>query len=370
MLKAETIQKIDLGPRQLSLFDPEDRNRANQEQVMAKLTAWAQAKAAEVNVIDFTQRTAEALTLSERTVLQELFWLAHDLSIQFTSAGKALSPDQAFTILSQSPAEPVTMVLDPKIEAMVLQRVQTLFEEIAGARADAGPRDAVALARCLAHNFRLWKHCLEKWRPLARLPGFPGDEEIDHGLTFIRTISTKLDALSLINACYENAATIRRQAAEIKTLARFYDKHARMWQRLVRFAQMATETLAATELTAEETATYDRFRRILATPRPYNRVREACRDFEILKPIHDRILARQTEACRQAGLHRVEALIQRMQSRLDRHRASDHVRNRCLYALRQRLRAIEAASSMDQIGGQVRAAEEAFELLQDEVAAP
>jgi hypothetical protein len=369
MLKTETIQKIDLGPRQLPLFDPEERNRADRERVMARLTAWARTKA-EVSVMDFTLRTAEALALSELTVLQQLFWQAHDLKIQFTSAGKAISPDQAFTFLSRSPPEPVAMVLDPRIEARVFQRVQALFQEIAGTGAEAGPGDAVALARGLAHNFRLWKHCLEKWRPLARLPGFPGGAEIDQGLYFIRTIAAKIDAHSLIGACSENAATIRRLAAEIDSLATFYDEHARMWQRLVRFAQMATETLAATELTAEETATYDRFRRILATPRPYDRVKAAGRDFEILKPIHDRILARQTEACRQEGLHRVEVLIQRMKSRLDRHRAGDRVRNRCLYALRQALQAIKTGSSMDHITSQVRAAEEAFELLQDEVAAP
>lgn len=368
MLKTETIEKIDLGPRQLSLFDLEERTRANQEQVMAKLTAWTQTKA-EVNVVDFTQRTAEALALSELTVLQQLFWQAHDLSIQFTSAGKAISPGEALTLLKKPSHGPLAVVLAPGIEAMVLQRVQALFHEIAGAADDAAPRNEVALARGLASNFRAWKHRLESWRPLARRPGFPGGEEIDHGLVFIRTISTRLDALSLLSACFENAETIRRLAATIDTLATFYDEHGRQWQRLVRFAQMATETLGASALTPEEIATYHRFEQIMANPRPHDRVNEACRLAEILKPIHDRILARQTEACRQAGLLKVETLIQRMKSRLDRYRAADRVRNRCLYALRQRLKAIETASSMDRIGGQVRAAEEAFELLLDEVTA-
>jgi hypothetical protein len=122
MLRADEVKRIELGPRQLLLFDQEDRTTVEQERVKACLTAWVQTHG-EAEMVDFVQSTAAELPLSPSAVLQHLFWLAHDLEIRFTSAGKAISPNQARTRLLRSPQMAVQVVLNQSVEAAVFQRV-------------------------------------------------------------------------------------------------------------------------------------------------------------------------------------------------------------------------------------------------------
>jgi hypothetical protein len=367
MLKAEEIQKIELGHRQLYLFDLEDRTLADQEQVMAHLTAWVQAHG-EAEVIAFTRSAAGALALSGLKVLQHLFWLAQDLKIQFIGADKAISPNEARTLLIRSPQRPVQVMLNQSVEALVFHRVKRLLGQMEEKGGAEEPRDETELARRLARKIREWKRRLETCQFLARESAFPGEAEIDSGLAFIRSISGKLDPLSLIHAFFEHTEALARLEAEVKTLATFYNEHGDSWRRLVQFAQRATETLASAELEADTAAAHERFKQILSNPRPYDQVDEACRLLGILKPAHDRIVVQLTEACRQEGRFRAEALIQKMKSHLDKHAAGDDMRNRSLYGLRQRLKAIEVSPTMARIKRQVRAAEEAYELFRDEVA--
>lgn len=95
---------------------------------------------------------------------------------------------------------------------------------------------------------------------------------------------------------------------------------------------------------------------------------EACCLLRTLKLHHDRILAEQTAQCREEALLKAGALIQKMKTHLDTYRVDDDTRNRSLYALRQRLKAIEAARTMALINRQMSAAVEAYELFRDEVA--
>lgn len=366
MLKTDEIQKIELGPRQLYLFDLEDRTLADQEQVMARLTAWVQARG-EAEVIAFTRSAVDALALSALTVLQHLFWLAQDLKIQFISADKAISPNEARTLLIHSPQRPVQVMLNQSVEALVFNRVKRLLGQMEEKTGEEEPRDETELARRLARKIREWKHRLETCQILARESAFPGEAEIDSGLAFIRTISGKLDALSLIHAFFEHTEALARLEAEVNTLATFYREHAEEWRMLVQFARAAAETLDKSIHGTHITAAYERFRQILSDPRPYDRLDEATGLLRTLKPCHDRILGQQTAQCRKEALLKGEALIQKMKIHLDAHRVNVDTRNRSLYALRQRLKAIETARTMALINRQVRAAEEAYELFRDEV---
>jgi hypothetical protein len=126
MLKTEEIRKIEIGLRQRCLFDLEDQTVASQEQVWASLSAWVQAKG-EAEVAAFVQFTAEALGLSEFSVLQHLFWLAQALKIQFTTAGRAISAGEARNRLLHPGRTPVHLRLNPSVASTVFSHVKDLL---------------------------------------------------------------------------------------------------------------------------------------------------------------------------------------------------------------------------------------------------
>jgi hypothetical protein len=364
MLKTEEIKRIELSPRQLFLFDLEERTVLCQEQILANLSAWVPVKG-EAEVSAFVQSTADALGLSGFTVLQHLFWLAQELKIQFTSAGRAISPNEARTRLLRSAQTPVQVVLNQSVEAAVFTRVKGLLNQM-GADADGeAPRDEVELAHLLARTLRAWKRQLDVCRLQARRPGFPGREKIDGALAFIRTLAAKLDAISLIHAFHEHADALARLQADVTTLTTFYDEHAERWRRLLQFAQKATETLDSLAEKENISAAYERFKQIMADPQPYHRVDEAHHLLQTLEPCHDRIVAQRTEQGRAEARLKIEALIQKMKTHLDRQAADDDARNRPLYALRQHLKAIETAPTLTRIHRQMRLADEDYELFID-----
>jgi hypothetical protein len=366
MLNAEEIKKIEIGPRQLFLFDLEDHTVAVRKKVIEQAASWLQAHA-EVQVLAFCESVSEGLGVSALTALQHLFWLAHDLKIQFTSAGRAISPNQARTQLIHSPKAPVALVVNQTVGAAVFKRVKGLLNRMDAEAGAEAPDDVVALAHRLTRKLHTWKSQLEICRTRARRPGFPGKKAIADALTLLRTISAKMDALCLIHAFDAHAGALARLDADIKSLTRFYDEYTDQWRRLLQFAGKAAQTLETFEADDAITAAYRRFRQILSDSSAYYHVDEACRLQRSLTPCHERILAQRTQQRRADVCLKIRRLIQKMKAHLDSHAVDDDTRNQSLYTLRQHLMAAETASTIERINRRMRSADEDYELWLDEV---
>jgi predicted nucleic acid-binding protein len=120
----------------------------------------------------------------------------------------------------------------------------------------------------------------------------------------------------------------------------------------------------------EEPATGERmacFKQMITSPRPYARVDDAWQLMETLRPIHERIVARQTRQCRKEAIAAAKVLIEKMQVHLRTHAASQDQSNRSLYALRMQKQLIEKAKTIDRIKHHRQIAEEAFETAWDEI---
>ena len=88
-----------------------------------------------------------------------------------------------------------------------------------------------------------------------------------------------------------------------------------------------------------------------------------------LRPLHERIVARQTRQCREEAIAATQVLIEKMQNHLRTHAASQDQSNRSLYALRMQKQFIEEAKTIDRIKHLLQTAKESFEMAWDEVPA-
>ncbi len=367
MLKESLIRNIELGPRQIFLFDVEDETSADQQRIRDYLTSQFEIKGhAELN--DFIPLAVEALGLDAFKVLQHLFWLAHGLEIHFRRDRQDVPSNEARQMLIESPKVKLQVVLNKPVDETVFCGVKEFFKKICpDAELDAH-HDQTEFARRLARQVHQWKQDLLSCRRSAGIPGFPGQKDIDDGLNFIVSTFQKLDAFSLIHAIYANIEPVGQLAEMVHTLSAFYSEDAPRWQMLVEFSDASMHTISGNIETPSVVEAYERLKIILSSPRPYDRVDEAWRLFRLLKPHHDKILAQQVRQFRETALVRVEGLIGDMGALLDKHGADADLRNHSLFALRVKIRSINDSKSIDRIKIHVRAAEEAFEAFTDEVA--
>lgn len=361
------IREIDLGPRQLLLFDIEDDASADRQRVMNCLTGHVE-KLGQVDLKDFVQSAGEALGLNAVTVLQHLFWLAHDMELNFRSRHGAVPSNLAKQMLINSRQADLLVVLNKPVNKAVFGSVIEFFERIAPDMGSDACHDQTGLARCLARLIRKWKHTLNDCRLAAGKPGFPGGSDIEDGLNLIASISAKWDAFSLINAVHAHIDPLSQLDEAVKALSAFYTDEAQRWQVLVQFVDACRDTIAVNNAEPAAAADFERLNLIMSSSQPYGQVNEAWQLFCLLKPLHDEILARQTQQCREAARSSVTTLIQKMRDHLEAHGADDDLRNQSLFALRVKIRSIEDANSVDRIEDHVLDAQEVYETFWGEVA--
>jgi hypothetical protein len=366
-MRDRPVREIDLGPRQMLLFDAEGQASADQKRVLDCLAGHVE-KHGPAQVNHFVRSAGDALGWDAFTVLQHLFWLAHDLEINFRSNGAQITAGEAKQMLMDSPEANLRVVLNKPVEKAVFHRVKEFFGQIAEDPGSVDQLDQVELARRLARRLGAWKRDLDRCRITADRPGFPGKSDIDAALDCIFAVSRKLDAFSLIHAFFADAATLGRLAETVNTIRAFYADDAQRWQMLVEFADACKSTLSGKTDEPGVAWAYGRFQTIMALPRPYDRVDEAWQLYRRLKSHHDEIAAQQTQQYRETALSKVGALVRDMGKHLEVHGADDDLRNHALFTLRVKLRCIDESKTIDRIKRHVLAAEEAFEMFWDEVA--
>jgi hypothetical protein len=366
-LTDKELRTIETGPRQCCLFTAEENEvEAEQERVMTHITAAVQMHG-HAPVLDFVREAAAELALSPFRILQHLFWLAHDLKLHFRKHDGLVAPSIAKQHLVESPQSPLRVVFNKPVDEALFAGVKAHLMAAAGDPALGTCDDQIEFARLAARHIRDWKQSLESCRHLARQPGFPGEKDIDAGLERIETISTKLDAFSLIHTLSAHRQAITGLAEEVRLLSDFYRNHGERWQMLVQWADEFQRTIGPAPQDPDAEGHFSRFKQIVSSQRPYARVDDAWQLMEALRPVHERIVVQQTRQGRAEAIAAAEALVQKMKKHLHIHAASQDLSNRSLYALRTQIQNIHAAKTIDRIKHHLQAAEEDFETAWDEV---
>jgi hypothetical protein len=161
MLKNNRIRNIELGPRQMFLFDIENETSTNQQRVMEYATVQVE-KHGQADLNNLVQSASNTLRLDEFDVLQHLFWLTHDLEINFRTNEGVISSNEAKQILIESPEVGLWVVLNKSADETVFHHVKLFFRQIAK---DTGPdeyKDQTELARRLSREINEWRWSLSK----------------------------------------------------------------------------------------------------------------------------------------------------------------------------------------------------------------
>lgn len=360
----KNLEQIVLGPRQVFLFDLEDETVADQQRVETCLSDHIR-KNGMADLEAFVQTAASSLGLADVQVLQNLFWLAHDMKIHFLAAGEKIAPNAAKKILAESLQPRLQLAPSRLVDGTVFSKARDIYRQLTHAGSAVENLDQFQFAHRLTIRLRDWNSTLEKYQKMARQPGFPGTDDIEAGLDLIRTVTADLDPYGLIQALVQYAEELSRLTRTISTLSDFFGSQSRRWRRMVEFRQVAGPTLAGSIEDPGIADAYTRFESILASLRPYDSVKEAWQLYHTVNAIYQKIVAQQTRKCRKAALAEVDALIRKMKKQLDLHDAEDDTRNQALYVLRTIAKSIQMANGIKEIHRFAEAAREAFDVWLD-----
>jgi hypothetical protein len=364
----QLAKNIELGPRQYDLFVSAAELRAEQDRLTACVVSQVERQG-EVPLGEMVRIAALILNWSESKVLQYLFWLGQELTIQFRRHSRAISAVAALSQLRTSAAPDSAIGLNRRVDDKVFQAVLVFLRQIDGTADSAGTSDQTELARRLIQRARQWRQTMETCLVVARRPGFPGERDIQAGLERIDRLLSRQEPYALLTTFHDHLAEIQALVQTTGILDRFFTHDAARWRKMVDLADASAATLGSCTDEPALVAARRRFLEILDLARPYGFVDEAEELWRELKPRHEAILAQQTEAHRQKALARLAEMIAAMKALLDRAAAPDDLRNQALYPLNTKITHIAKAVTVAAIAHHLHEARELFDELCEAVRA-
>ena len=365
LMKKQDIKDIELGFRQLT-FGFENNKLKEQDRILYYIKNLTETNG-RVVLDEFVQYVKERSELSEFSILQNIFWLAQELKIHFRINKESLDPYNVKKILLENPDQPVEIIINKSVDDLVFQRTKRLYQKFSEKNIIDNYDDQYEFSRLLAEEIRHWEGCLNRYKSYAKKPYFPGEEQIDRGLSLINKISAKLDSFSLINAFYINRDPIIKLVDDVKTLSEFYTRHMDIWVILTQSIEAFTKNLPELKKQSDIISSFDRLKQILSTSQPYDMVEEALELFKKIKIYNDIIVENKTKKYRIKVLTMLDHMIEKMKNHLEEHKAGPNLRNKFLYSLRIISENIRKAKDIVNINRLKSDAEEKFDIYWEEV---
>jgi len=352
MIKQD-IENVKLGPRQL-LFDFE-KDKAKEQAVVMSCIKNQIEKYGYVVLDEFVQYVREVHDLLGFTIIQNVFWLAEDLKFHFRKDGKNLEPHKVKQTLIQSIEQRIKIVPNKSVTNSVFQDVKCLYQELSEDKGFDDYDDQYEFARLLAKKIKGWEVILKSCKSSAQKPFSLCEKEIRDCIRFIKKISVKLDAFSLINAFYDNKESVLKLSNDVKIISEFYAQHIDFWKSLIQSLEVFNDNLSEFIKDADIVAGFEKLKQILSSS-PYNMIAEA-------KTLEKKV----TQQCRVALLAIIDNMTEETKAYLDARKAGQNLRNKSLYFLRTIKKRISEAKNIKSMNLCLIDAEEKLDVFWDEI---
>ena len=186
--------------------------------------------------------------------------------------GALLPAEKAYEPLT-SPAKwrKITVVRRRVPPGPVIQKARSLGKELFS---EMGPDGADALFTFLTAKLRDWQDNLNSYKTLADTGRYPGQQEIDDGLTLIKSLLACTDSFQFIERFNERKDELQDFAEQYRDVHQFYEHQRPVWEKLHRSSEKFM--LNRHELEADDQAGpgLRRMQEILGAKSPYGLIKE------------------------------------------------------------------------------------------------
>ncbi len=365
-MKVVSIKSVKLGPRQLS-FGFDTRESDAQDLVMTHLIHGIETRG-QVGLEAFVAQLSDSLGSSEQEILQAIFWLAHELEIQFRFAGQTILPNQVKKRLLDGHQTDIRLIIPKTVEECLFQQVRQLCGTIF--KFPPGDMDQHEFAFVLLQALKEWQTRLRSFKTSAQRPHFPGAHHIETLRLFLQTLLIKQDAYSLIHSCLTHGERLMTMAEEIRAISRFYTQEMEFWDQLIQALAEFQVNLPELAKIPAAAGAYERLTIIFQSPSPYALVAEARSLVFLLKEHHAAIEERKLKAHRKGARLKIEAIIQKLEDLFSEHGTDQEVRNISLLGLRGSIKQLDHLNDTGQMDRLILDIQDLFDDFQGEIKDP
>ena len=285
------------------------------------------------------------LLVSRLAVLKEI-------NLMVNSAPLVL--DQAYDHLTASNKQRKVIISERETAAGdLLRKAQSLGKELFAQQGDSGED---TLFSFLQEKLTTWKDDLASYMPLAKTGNYPGLDEIENCLAFLRKFVEESDSLRFLKRFVENKNELLDLSEDIHELQGFYTNQKHSWEELRNAVDELSQNRLQLEGHAEAGPALSRMEEILKVSRPYNLLHEVADLSHTARDANDQLVS----DARGPAVTEIQRLIEAITSELDKVSAGDGLRGKATGELSKRLDTAMTATSIAHIAQARQTGDEAF----------
>tara|TARA_R110002072_G_scaffold10569_40_gene49302 strand:+ start:1250 stop:4816 length:3567 start_codon:yes stop_codon:yes gene_type:complete len=281
--------------------------------------------------------------------------LAVHKEIELLVESKPLRLDDAYDHLtSSSKQRHVVITLRESADSGLLKEAQKLGKELF---AQAGTSTEAALFSSLKAHLTSWNTDLASYQPLAKTGKYPGLEEIESHLTFLRKFVKEENSLTFLRWFVENKSQLLERSESVHELQGFYTNQRHSWESLRTAFEELSQNRLQLETDAASREGLQTMEEILRSDRPYSQLHSVAALVHSTKEVNDRLV----EESRAPVVSAIQAQLAGVQVELDKVKAEPALRTAATSELERLLATAKKATSIAHITQARQTAEDAFE---------
>ena len=348
MLTIKSIKAIETGPRQMTLgFDTVSQEE--KEALVLSCFREQNETRGQVFLEDLVAYVQSCHALPEGDILQTIFWAAEAYQLHFRVHDRPASPREARKALLNDPALPVALADNQQADESLFQAAVEFFRALLPDFPGFIKNDQYSFAQALRSLFRQWESSLDTLLAQSAQPFFPGRDLVLGHLNFLAHLLVRQDTSSLIRNSHHHQTAISQLHADLITLSGFYDHHAGFWSSLVQLSTALDDDKEDLVRFPEALSDIQSLNRILNSEVPWDLIPEAERISCRLEALRARIIEEKLQLYRENAYPRIESLIRKVSEALDQAEADQDTRNQVLYPLRNGMKRLEKADTLEAV---------------------
>jgi hypothetical protein len=275
--------------------------------------------------------------------------------IQLVTSGAPIAIDRVFeTITAPRKQRSITVVRRKMTDPKVLQQCRNLGKDVFS---EMGPDSEDGLFEFLKGKCESWRSSLSSYKSLADTGTYPGQNEINDGLSLIQALVAAGEPAKFIERFLENKTTLLELSEEFHDIDNFYRHQKPTWEKLRKaFDRFGLNRM---ELERDESArtAISRMQDILSAASPYNLIHEAEGLISTVEAINTSIVTSR----RDEALARINELHSQIVKEVETARGDETLRKSCLGPLEMLKEMVKRQESAAHISQAVQEAERALD---------
>ena len=208
--------------------------------------------------------------------------------------GASLSPKEALEPMLKTGKWKTVKILQCKVpSSQDLEKAHKLHKELFG---KIGPESSDQLDKAVRTQLGNWQRRLEQYEQLARTGAYPGQKEIETGLSLIKPLLAIDDTYEFIRSFISHKDDLLKVSDDLHTLHDFYTNQRPTWDKLKQSLAEFSKNEAALAKDSDASSALNHLHTIAEADAPYGMLKDVNPLVSKLSELNEQMVAQKREA--------------------------------------------------------------------------